>query len=341
MVNFDEVGISKLITHYIGQDDDDIVLSNSLISTDSSEALKALKKVLLNPFTSQVYTFEFKHEVDIEYNVLFNLTTKIYNNEDFVSISHKIAKHLQSASKHSNINTGDLVITKLEDVKYNNGFYEGLGIYKFEEKDTFIEIFRSEDKIDFRFKKGLGSKKPEKACLVLFTDLHYTLLVIDNNKGETDYWQNDFIKHKPKADNVNDTSNFLELTKAFITKQIPENFQVSKTEQIEYLSRSIDYFKAHDTFEKEEFENEVFHHKVIIDSFREYDKKYQAEREVAYNDSFEIANVVVKKQARHFKNILKLDKNFHIYIHGDTQMIEKGVEKDGRKYYKIYFEQES
>jgi len=49
----------------------------------------------------------------------------------------------------------------------------------------------------------------------------------------------------------------------------------------------------------------------------------------------------VKKQARIFKTVLKLDKNFRIYIHGNRELIEQGVEKDGRKYYKIYFEQES
>ena len=48
----------------------------------------------------------------------------------------------------------------------------------------------------------------------------------------------------------------------------------------------------------------------------------------------------VKKQARVFKSVLKLDKNFHIYIHGNRELIEQGVEKDGRKFYKLYFESE-
>jgi len=39
--------------------------------------------------------------------------------------------------------------------------------------------------------------------------------------------------------------------------------------------------------------------------------------------------------------VLKLDKNFHIYIHGNKELIERGTDPDGRKYYKIYFEQES
>jgi len=48
----------------------------------------------------------------------------------------------------------------------------------------------------------------------------------------------------------------------------------------------------------------------------------------------------VKQQIRVFKSVLKLDKNFHIYIHGNREWIKRGTDPDGRKYYKIYFENE-
>jgi hypothetical protein len=42
-----------------------------------------------------------------------------------------------------------------------------------------------------------------------------------------------------------------------------------------------------------------------------------------------------------FKSILKLDKNFHIYIHGRQDLIERGFdEAKGKHFYKVYFEQE-
>ena len=58
-------------------------------------------------------------------------------------------------------------------------------------------------------------------------------------------------------------------------------------------------------------------------------------------DNFKIAVQSVKKQARIFKSVLKLDKNFHVYIHGNRELIERGQDSDGRKYYKIYYENES
>jgi hypothetical protein len=41
-------------------------------------------------------------------------------------------------------------------------------------------------------------------------------------------------------------------------------------------------------------------------------------------DGFSISAEAVKKQSRVFKSVLKLDKNFHIYIHGDKELIERG-----------------
>jgi hypothetical protein len=64
--------------------------------------------------------------------------------------------------------------------------------------------------------------------------------------------------------------------------------------------------------------------------------------EIELPDNFDISVQAVKKQVRVFKSVLKLDKNFHVYIHGDKSLIEKGVdEKTGKKYYKIYYDEEN
>jgi hypothetical protein len=131
------------------------------------------------------------------------------------------------------------------------------------------------------------------------------------------------------------------LTKSFITDQIPNEYEVSKADQIDLLNRSVDYFKSHDTFNKEEFEQEVFQEEGVIESFRSFDEIYSDEKDIELASSFEISVQAVKKQARVFKSVLKLDKNFHIYIHGNKDLIEQGVEQDGRKYYKIYYEDEN
>jgi hypothetical protein len=79
----------------------------------------------------------------------------------------------------------------------------------------------------------------------------------------------------------------------------------------------------------------------LITSFKDYKDQFQQEYELEIKDGFDISDQAVKKQARIFKSVLKLDKNFHIYIHGNRNMIEKGTEPDGRKFYKIYYSEEN
>lgn len=341
MIQIDETIIRKLILHKVSSNESKSIISNNLSDySDEAEGI-LFKKILLKPFISNSLTFEFKHEINIDYNVLFKLSKAIYEDEDFIENSKNIAQHLISVSKHPNIKDGDLFVAKFEDIKLNNKYYEGLGIYKFEDKESFIETPTKNKEIKIEFRKGIGSKKPDKACLIIFSDESYTLLIIDSSSNETDYWQNEFIKHKPKNDFINNTTDFLHLTKSFITQQIPKDFQVTKADQIDLLNRSVDYFKTHEHFDKSEFETEVFHHTDIINSFNNYDSTFRIDNEIEFSDNFEISQQAVKKQARVFKSVLKLDKNFHIYIHGNKDLIEQGVEKDGRKYYKLYYNQES
>ena len=80
-----------------------------------------------------------------------------------------------------------------------------------------------------------------------------------------------------------------------------------------------------------------FRDKIANNEFIEYEEVY----EVDVNDHFEISKNAVKKQARFFKSIIKLDKNFHIYVHGNRKMIEQGVDDEGKKYYKLYYDAEN
>jgi hypothetical protein len=78
----------------------------------------------------------------------------------------------------------------------------------------------------------------------------------------------------------------------------------------------------------------------VIKSFNRYKSTYQQEHEIDLADDFTISGSAVKKQARTFKSVIKLDKNFHIYIHGNRNLIEQGTDENG-KFYKIYYYKEN
>lgn len=341
MIQIEDSIITELALHRVGPEDDHAVYSDTLADFEDAQEDALLKKMFLKPFQSHAYTFEFAHDINLDYNVLFNLCKSIQEGSDFRTQSADIARHLQSVSKHPNIKEGDLFIVRFQDVMVKNRHYEAIGIYKFEDKESFIDTsYNSRTQMKLGFRKGLASKRPDKACLVILDDAPYTILVIDSNSGETDYWQNEFIKHRSKNDFVNNTTNFLTLAKSFITEQIPSEYDVTRADQLDLLNRSVEYFKSRETFSKEEFEAEVFQEEVVINSFRKFDEQYRKDFNMELSDEFDIAQQAVKKQARVFKSVLKLDKNFHIYIHGDRDLIEQGTDADGRKFYKIYYTEE-
>jgi len=78
----------------------------------------------------------------------------------------------------------------------------------------------------------------------------------------------------------------------------------------------------------------------MVESFNQYNNQNKDRGSVEVVDSFPISNLAVKQQAKIFKSVLKLDKNFHVYIHGDRSMIERGKDEDGKKYYKLFYERE-
>ena len=303
---------------------------------------ETLKTIFLKPFSETINTYQFKHDVDLELNVLFQLSRKIHEDDALGETHEGIVTHLKNSSRHPNIKEGDLFIVRFSDIIFGGEPVNGLGIFKVEKKDAFIETPDWTKEPTLLFKEGIGEKKLDKACVILFTEEPYTILAYDNNSSEAVYWKNDFINLDFKRDHVNDTNHFLQMTKTYITEQMPEEFEVSKTDQIDLLNKSIKYFKEAETFDKGEFELSVFGQEdEAINSFRLFDKQYQDEMDLEVSDNFKIAANSVKKQARIFKSVLKLDKNFHVYIHGNRELIERGQDPDGRKYYKIYYENES
>ena len=338
MIEFKGASIQELYFQKIKEEPQTKHLVQSEFSPSEEEILKG---IFLKPFENAVTTYQFKHDVDLQLNVLFQLSQKMQESAEFGATCEGIAAHLRSSSRHPNIKEGELFIVRFSELIFGTEIMEGLGIFKVEKKNTFLETPDWTKEPSLLFKEGIGEQKLDKACLILFTPEPYTILAYDNNSSEAVYWKNDFINLDFKQDHVNNTNQFLQMTKSYITDQLPEEFEVTKTDQIDLLNKSIGYFKNHEQFDKNEFELEVFGDAEAIKSFRYFDDQYQEEMNLDRDDNFKIAPNSVKKQARIFKSVLKLDKNFHVYIHGNRELIERGEDADGRKFYKIYYENES
>jgi hypothetical protein len=339
MIEYKGASVKELFFQKIEEEASDHHLIQNEFSPSEEEMLKS---IFLKPFAAATNTYQFTHNVDLDLNVLHKMSVEINQNGQIGESYNGIISHLRTSSRHPNIKEGELFIIRFNDIFLGDKTIDGLGIFKVEKKDPFIETPDWTKEPTLLFKEGIGEKKLDKACLILFDEDPFTILAYDNNNSEAVYWKNDFIQLDFKKDHVNNTNHFLEMTKTYITDQMPEEFEVSKTDQIDLLNKSIKYFKEAENFDKGEFELSVFgQEEEAVKSFRFFDKQYQEDMDLELEDNFKIAVQSVKKQARIFKSVLKLDKNFHVYIHGNRELIERGQDSDGRKYYKIYYENES
>lgn len=348
MLDFAEAKISKLIIHKVGNKilEDGVQLSDETIDIAMQPELsQVLHAYFLSPFKEPVY-YNFHHVTSLELNEVYTLASTLFESpSSFVSKSKDIANILYEYSDHPKIKTGELYIVYFEDCNFKNEFFDAIGIFKSENKDTFLKILEEDAQYLVEHENGVNIKRLEKGCLILNTDQAdgYRVCVIDNqNSGqEAQYWKDQFLKLKPVADNYYQTQNYLSLAKDFVTSRLDEDFEVTKADQIDYLNRSIAYFKKNEQFDEQEFANSVFEHQEVIQSFKKFKNEFQDENDIHIVSEFDISSSAVKKQSRVFKSVLKLDRNFHIYIHGDKNLIEKGIDEDGRKFYKIYYNEES
>lgn len=347
MIEYTNSIIEKVSVHNVGNktNGEDLHLSKSLLDISDEKVRELLSKFFLAPFSDpEYYSFTFSNE-EFTLNPLYVFASQIFEDvKYFQKTSVDIAKHLYELSIHPQIKPGDLFVTYLSEIVVEDEVTDAIGIFKSENKQSFLKLDREQQSYSIRCEDGINIEKLDKGCLIFNTDKEsgYKICIIDkSNKTEAQYWKDSFLQLKTYSDVYHYTKDLMNITKCYIAKELPEEFEINKTEQIDLLNRSAEYFKTHDTFDKGDYEKEVFRDSKMIKSFRKFDESFRNENDIEYEDSFEISPSAVKEGMRQFKSVLKLDKNFHIYIHGDVELIQQGVEKDGRKYYKIYYDREA
>ncbi len=348
MIDFSTVAIKKMAIHFVGNKskEEGVFVSKDIFTFFKEDVEQCFLQYFIEPFRKVAEFYNFYHPTEIELNEVKSFAAALFNESaEFEEIAAKIAKTLYDKSAHPNINGGELFITWFTGCTFNGETVDAIGIYKSEVKDTFIKLQQSGGAYDYQLDSGININEIDKGCIILNNKQNddFIVTVLDNiNKSkEAKYWMDDFLKLISCQDSFHFTKDYLDVAKKFVTERMPEVFDVSKADKIDYLNKSINYFKKNDHFAEEDFLQDVFQHSEVIENFNRFKDKYTNDNNVVLDKDFDISNQAVKKQAKVFKSILKLDRNFHIYIHGSKELIEKGADPDGRKFYKIYYDQEA
>lgn len=345
-IEFSEVRLHNLITHQVGNKsrEENISLSakESVIDDKSRELL--LEYFLLPVKVEEV--FSFTHSVELEMNEVFSVARQMFGSrEHFVEQSQSLARLLYDKSLHPKIKEGKLNVTYFTKVLFDDEYVDAIGIFKSEKDVPFLQMKQGDAVFNIDHQYGFDLKGTDKGCIILNTagEQGYKLLITDSisKAAEAQYWKDEFLQVKATSNEYHQTNQFLSIARDYINNKLSDEFEVTRTDKIDLLNRSVEYFKSRETFEKDEFEGEVLQDNNIIESFQNFNAFYSKEHEVEVASSFDISPGAVKKQARVFKSVIKLDKNFHIYVHGDKELIEQGTDASGRKFYKIYYKEET
>lgn len=347
MLDCSAAQITKMVIHYVGNKgrEERLVLSDNHLRSLAVEEEELFLEYFLKPFKNEDYQ-AFHHHSSLEMNEAYNYVHSAFEvATEFLPSSRKLAGHLFESSEHPRINGGEFYMVHFADVVVDGEAVEAIGLFKSERKEFFLSINPDTETFGIEFDQGIDVRKLDKGCLVLKHNAAegYKVLTHDQlSKGEeAQYWKEDFLGVAPTSNEYAMTKNYMSMCKSFVTEQMPQEFEVDKATQIDLLNRSSDYFTESESVSDESFTQHVLEQPEIIESFQSYREQYTEEHGVDIQDEFDTSSQAVKQGKKLFKSVLKLDKNFSLYVHGNREYIEKGFDEEkGMKFYKVFYNEE-
>lgn len=345
MIDFTRSELTHFATHYVGNKGlgETLNLTERLIEISDDFLKDTIMRYFISPFKTDIY-YQFKSKNEMHYHDVKSYVAEMFDDRKlFVHNSQRIAEHLYNQSMHPKINGGEFYVTYFRDCNVDGVICDAVGLFKTERKDTYLNVVGIGTEYDLECNNGINIHKLDKGCIIFNTDKEngYKVSVIDSNNKIADcafYWIEDFLNTKMKQNSYFHTSNFIDTCKGFCEEVLTESNNVSKSDQMMMLNKSTSFFKEKDKFDINEFEKEILPQAELKEAFRDYRKTYNDKMDLTAIDDFDISATAVKKNQKFMKSVVKLDKNFHIYIHGRHDYVEKGYDEEkGLKFYKIFY----
>lgn len=339
--------LQSVCLHHIGSKskNEGVVLSESPLSLDAA----TVHNLMTYCFSSfkEAECFNFYNDLGLDYNEVYGCVKSIFNTpKSFSEQARNIARFLYEKSDHPNIKSGDLIVVLFSDCDIDGILVDAVGLFKSEGNTDFLSLSCDKSGASISTLSGVDLKYVDKAALIfnVNADSGFAVAVIDNvnRKNEAKYWIEDFLHIEKTTNEYLQTASVLSAAKEFISKQMPQKFNVSKAEQALLIHRSIEYFKNNESFELSGFNETVLGDEITGESFCHFFNTFFISNGINPSDSFQISEAAVRKQSRAIRSVIKLDKNFHVYIHGGDRLIKRGYDEEtGMHYYQLFFDEES
>ena len=340
MINYSNTILGPLAIHYVGKKSqaEGTKLSEQLLDINDEYVKSLLCQYLLGGFKEpSFFNFDTVEEGHIPHELC---QSYFQGNIDVMTLANKLTEQLYEESNHPNIKRGELIVCFFEDLILEDELLNAIGIFKVETRSAFLKLVEQSSRYDIKALEGLALNGLDKGCLVFNTDKSegYKICMLDKNAtAEAKFWSEQFLRLKESSDAYHHTTHYIKLTKDFIGDQQKSGVEISKGEELEIMDASQKFFEANETFTESNYLESVFGNEQIQSEFKNFK---QATADPGLVSEFDISEPAVKKHSKFFRSVIKLDKNFHIYVHGDKTKIDRGRDEMGRKFYTLYYEEE-
>ncbi|MGO1244839.1 MAG: nucleoid-associated protein [Sphingobacterium sp.] len=351
MFFYQDATFKQLSIHRVGNkaQDEFYVLSDEPVDMSQDEILsELLMQYFMKPFLKSNEVYRFYHpNNDLQLNEVFYFVKQFFEGKmGFHETSVQLAKHLYEVSQHPKIKGGEVYIVALDNVQMEGTDHNAIGIFKSENKEAYLKVYPEAAGFGLEYEQeAININKLDKGVVIINDeqDEGFKVLTVDQtNQSEALYWKDEFLKIQTRNDNFQQTGNLMKVYKSFVNEKLDETFELQAADKIDLLNRSMDYFKTKETFDQQEFEDEVIANPQAATLFKSFQENFEQEFDTPFQANFDIAMPAVKKMTSSYKSVIKLDKNFHVYIHGKRDYVEMGFDEErGLNYYKLYFENES
>ena len=349
MINLFNTHIDNLSIHRVGNKsrNEAIFISEQPYGLND-EIMPLLKEFFFKPFRSgEENYYQFAHDVDIEYNEMYNLATEIFNNPSNVhEVSKKITRHLFEQSNHPHIKNGEVYVAYLTNVSIDNKQVDAIGVFKSEIKTDFLQFEEKETNLEMILQQGINLQKLDKGCLIFNykKEEGYKILTVDSNRYDARYWLEHFLSVDAFQDENFMTKKYLKFCQDFAKDVVlPAE---DKKEEVLFMNRAVNHFAKNDNFEETNFLNEVIDNPDLISEFKNYKVDKGEKYSIEDLTTFPIANAAVTDARRKMKNVIELDTNIQIkldFVNPESaeKFVEKGWDEEKQMYYYlVYFNKE-
>jgi 37-kD nucleoid-associated bacterial protein len=350
MLDFSTARITRFAATWVGNKGrfEGVSIPKQTLMPLHAVAEEMLISTLLKPFEKNEEFHYFYHEEDVSNHFVYQSCMAMFQNpeEHMNDEVTKLAQQLYTCTDVPKVQGGEFFVAFIEGLHLQDEPTSALAFWKVQSHDPFLKTERTAESFALNIIEGIPTGKPEVIALVFNLDEAegYRIATIDkvSKSDERSFWKDEFLRLRPIEDNYFNTRHYINLSSEFLAHKMPVKFGMDRADTIDKLNRSSDYFKDNESFEVEDFTKVLFpdepeQQQAFMDFRDEYANAYA----VPLNDQFDISNQAVKKEIKVFKSVIKLDKNFHLYVHGRRDLIERGFDDDkGKKYYKVYFDNE-